>query len=194
MANKRDKAYDSMVREYKKLAKRADQRLIRLEELADTKGYNNVLSWAYRKAMKDIKYWAGQDAQRFNTKAPNNMNLLKAKIRDIQNFLESATSTKKGITKTYKKRADTINKKYGTNFKWQDMANYFERKANIKTDKEYGSKTMLKAIGEIQDNERKIIKSIKSGEGVDLHIENKLVSEAVNDLIKNYGMSVVDLY
>ena len=194
MANKRDKAYDSMVREYKKLAKRADQRLIRLEELADTKGYNNVLSWAYMKAMKDIKYWAGQDAQRFNTKAPNNMNLLKAKIRDIQNFLESATSTKKGITKTYKKRADTINKKYGTNFKWQDMANYFERKANIKTDKEYGSKTMLKAIGEIQDNERKIIKSIKSGEGVDLHIENKLVSEAVNDLIKNYGMSVVDLY
>lgn len=194
MASKRDKAYDAMVKEYRKLAKKADQRLVRLESLADQKGYNNVLSWAYRKAMKDIKYWAGQDAERFNTKAPNNMNLLKAKIRDIQNFLESATSTKKGITTTYKKRADTINKRFGTNFKWQDMANYFERKANIKTDKEYGSKTMLKAIGEIQDNERKIIKSIKQGEDVDLHIENKLVAEAVSDLIRNYGVGVVDLY
>ncbi len=191
---KRNAEYMKLQKEYKKLAKRADQRLNRLESLSKQKGYENVLSWGYRKAMKDIKYWAGEKAKRFNTKAPNNMNLLKAKIRDIQEFLSSATSTKRGITQVYKKRAETINEKYGTNFKWQDLANYFDRKTNEKLDMEYGSKTMLMAVGEIQSNEKQIIKSIRSGADIDLNIENRRVANVVGELINKYGLGVVDLY
>ena len=123
----RDKAYDALVKEYRKLAKRADQRLVRLEALSNHEGFKNVKSWAYRKAMRNVKYWGGEGAERFNTKPPNNMNLLKAKIRDIQEFLQSATSMKKGILEVYKKRSDTINKKYGTDFTWEDLAGYFDR-------------------------------------------------------------------
>lgn len=191
---KRDKAYDERLKLYRKLAKTADQRLLRLERLSKQNGFKNVLSWAYRKAMKDIKYWTGETAERFNTKPPNNINLLNAKIRDIEKFLLMPTSNKRQILQIYKKRADTINKKYGTDFKWEDLAKYFERKQYIKTDGQYGSKTMLMAVGEIQDNEKNIIKAIKKGEDIDLHIDNEAVKDAVYDLIKNYGASVVDLY
>lgn len=190
----RDKAYNALVKEYRKLAKRADQRLVRLEELSHQEGFKNVKSWAYHKAIRNTKYWGGEGAERFNTKPPNNMNLLKAKIRDIQEFLQSATSTKKGILQVYKKRADTINKKYGTNFTWEDLAGYFDRKSNEKLDKEYGSKTMLKAIGQIQQNEDEIIKAIQEGRKIDLKIENKKVENVVNNLIEEYGINVVDLY
>lgn len=198
MASKRKQArdleYERKVKEYRKLAKVADQRLIRLKELSKVQGFKNVLSWAYSKAMRNIKYWTGEKSERFNTKPPNDLRLLKAKIRDIQEFIDSPTSWKRGILKVYKKRADTINKKYGTKFTWENIAGYFERKDTIKTDSEYGSKTMLMAIGEIQSNEKKIIKAIKKGEDIDLHIDNEQVADAVNDLIRNYGLGVVNLY
>lgn len=190
----RDKEYKRLFAEYKKLAKRADQRLVRLEKLSNQAGFEHVTEWAYRKAQKNIQYWSGENATRFNVKPPNDIQLLKAKMRDIQEFLAYKTSTKKGILEVYKKRADTLNKKYGTDFTWEDLANYFERKTHEKLDKEYGSKTMLKAIGQIQANEDKIISDIKSGRNVDLKISNKKVNQVVNDLVASYGVNVVDLY
>ena len=53
---------------------------------------------------------------------------------------------------------------------------------------------MLKAIGQIQANEDKIISDIKSGRNVDLKISNKKVNQVVNDLVVSYGVNVVDLY
>lgn len=190
----RDQKYQSLVSEYRKLAKRADQRLVRLEKLSQQEGFTNVKSWAYRKAMKDIKYWGGENAERFNTKPPYDMGLLKAKIRDIEEFLQSKTSTKKGITGVYEKRAKTLNKRYGTSFTWEDLAGYFEKKSNEKLDAKYGSKTMLRAIAQIQGNEDDIVKKIKEGKTVDLKIKNEKVKNVVNDLIGEYGIGVVDLY
>ena len=190
----RDQKYDALVKEYRKLSKRADQRLVRLEKLSQDEGFSNVKSWAYRKAVKDIKYWGGESAQRFNTKPPNDMGLLKAKIRDIQEFLNSATSTKKGIVNVYEKRADTLNKKYGTRFSWEDLAGYFEKRSNEKLDAKYGSKTMLRAVAEIQNNEDEIISKIKGGQSVDLKIKNEKVKNVIDELIKEHGIGVVDLY
>ena len=72
-------------KEYRKLAKRADQRLLRLEEYAGRKGFSGILSFAYRVAKRDIRSWSGdtQKKPRFNTAPPKNTNQLKAKIADI---------------------------------------------------------------------------------------------------------------
>ena len=143
-------SYNDLLSEYKKLAKRADQRLVRLEKYSDQEHYKGVLTYSYARAQRDIKSWSGQDATRFNTTPPKNAQQLQAKIADIKQFLDSPTSTKKGITDIYKARAKTTNKKYGTNFTWQDLANYYESELSTKLDSQYGSKTLIKALGSIK--------------------------------------------
>lgn len=186
--------YKSLLREYRKLAKRADQRLIRLENISGKKNFKHIKDWAYAKAMKAIRHWSGEDAVRFNTKPPSLIKSLRAKISDIKDFLGSVTSTKSGTISMYKRRADTLNKNYGTNFKWEEIGDFFESASYEKNEKEYGSQTYVMAIGVIQNNEDAIIEAIEAHRDVNLKIENKKVKNTINKLIKEYGLDVVNLY
>lgn len=132
---------------YKRIAKVADSRLLRLERLSKQEGFEGAWKWSYNKAMKDIERWGG--SKRFYTKAPENLNQLKAKINDIQAFLGSVTSTKTGIVEVYKQRADTFNKKYGMNWSWQDMAKFFDQFGSSLYD-EYGSDVINQVIAVVQ--------------------------------------------
>ena len=145
---------ESIENYYRRIAKVADQRLVRLEKLAGQPGYGNATQWAYRRAASDIETWGGNiEKPRFNTKPPENINALRAKINDIKAFLGSESSTKSGITETYKNRASTINSKYGTSFQVDDLAKVFNNGLMKKLEvKGFSSKTILKAIGYIQDN------------------------------------------
>ena len=137
---------------YRRIAKVADQRLVRLERLADQAGYGNADQWAYKKAMRDIATWSGDAATRFNTKPPENIKQLQAKINDIKSFLGAPSSTKSGITKVYQTRANTINDKYGTNFSTGDLENLFSSSFWKKVDaKKVDSDTVMKAIGYITE-------------------------------------------
>lgn len=153
--------YEDLRKEYIKLAKRADQRLVSLEKLSREEGFNGVKHFAYERAMRDIKTWAGEGARRFNTKAPKTKQQLKAKIADIQAFLESKTSTKRDIVRYYKKRQETVSERYGLSGAWQIMARYYSKNINKKFDAIYGSKTALKAIGQIEANADEIKKQIR---------------------------------
>ena len=145
---------ESIERYYRRIAKVADQRLVRLEQLAGQEGYGNATQWAYRRAMSDIETWSGPDAKRFNTKPPESLSAMRAKINDIKTFLGSESSTKSGITRTYVNRANTINKRYGTNFQPDDLAKFFTSCLSKKLEKEFekASKTMMKAIGYISEH------------------------------------------
>lgn len=140
---------------FKQLAKRADQRLVRLEQLAGQKNFEGVLNYAYKSAIKDIRQLTGnRDATRFNvalqkTKSGEiNKSLLHARINAVKRFLESPTSMKSKIIETYKNRADTINEKYGTNFTWQQLGRFWESAGYEKMKRTYGSDVILKAIGQ----------------------------------------------
>ena len=194
MAKKQRSEYDSLLKEYRQLAKKADQRLVRLEKLSGQPGFKNVLSWAYSKAMRSIRQWSGETATRFNVKPPGKTTSLRAKIRDIQDFLGMKTSSKSKILGIYKKRADTLNKNYGTNFTWEDAGKFFESAEWEKMEKEYGSKTAVLAVGQIQQNEESIIEAIEAHRDVNLKIDNKKVKSTVQDLISKYGLGVTDLY
>lgn len=142
---------EALMKEYKQLAKRADERLRKLEKLSTQEHYKGVESYAYARAMRDIQQWSGEEAKRFNVKAPKSVQQLQAKINDIKTFLEAPTSTKTGITNMYKQRANTTNAKYGTNFTWQELATYYESGINEKISNQIkASKTVVRALGAIK--------------------------------------------
>lgn len=181
--------YNELLKEYRKLAKRADQRLVRLESYKYDKGFKTATKWAYSKAMRDIKTWSGDNAKRFNTKAPETIQGLKAKIQDIKNFLDAPSSTKKGIIKVYKKKADTINKKYGTSFTWESLAKYFLSGTAEKLDAAYGSKTALKSIAEIQKHEKSEIKAIQESDSKHLQVDDDIVEGVIDSILDDLNIS-----
>lgn len=175
---------------YRRVAKAADQRLVRLEKLSGQKNFKNIKRYAYKKASIEAAQWgANPEKPRFNIKPPINprqaasvdrkgksseevlseilsRTSTRAKINDILNFLEKPTSTKQGIIDIYQKRADTLNdnpavKAAGLSFTWQDVGDFFESKLYKKLDSSFGSETRIKAIGKLKQNEIEILKAFK---------------------------------
>ena len=152
-------AYDVEQREgetelhyYRRLAKVADQRLLRLEAYRHDKMFEGLEKMAYGRAMEDLKIFGG--GSRFNTAPPEDRRLFREKIMSMRYFLQSPTSTKQGIIETYKKRADSINQEFFGGepvLKWQDLENYFGKGKADKDERNMpGSRTALYAIGVIK--------------------------------------------
>lgn len=179
---------------YKSLAKQADQRLVRLERYSKEKNFYGLMQYAYANAMYDIRSLSGNpEARRFNqmpvktASGAINIRNLQARINAVKRFLESPTSTKQGTVKVYKRRADTVNKKYGTNFSWQEMAAYYSNERNRALDSEYGSKTMVRVLGAMRrlgEDPEKIQKAIDgdikiSSDGIVNEIAKNLLSQGL---------------
>ena len=134
--------YEKIAAESRKLAKRANQRMVRLEKYSEREGYSEILKFAYGKAQKYIKsnigigksgkgrfrehiklydvsdgtkYLKGADLYRANVM------IQRAHIKAIQEFLESESSTfgqsrkgkkTRGIRQIYSNRAKTITDKF----------------------------------------------------------------------------------
>lgn len=217
---------------YKRLAKVADQRIVRLEKLVQKKGYENVLKYAYKGAQKDISHWkdtpkakipvnkqqlnrmtkAGKVAGRFNTAPPTNkkgeidLNKLMAKISDIKSFLEKPTSTQGQIKTIYQKRVAKINKKYGTDFSWEDIGDFFESDAYKDLASTYGSDTILKMrnivvenrnlVEELSkyDDEEDIVDALKQNASTHLHLDDNVVNKQIASLLADKNLSLLKLH
>lgn len=218
----RDRKYKALVAEYRKLAKRADQRLVRLERYAQQEKYKNIKEYAYRVAMRDIRSWSGENANRFNTKPPAHMQSLQAKINDIKKFLQSASSSIKptadnavykeidgkkilvagGIDLTYQKRAETLNARYGTNITWENIGSLFDSALYRKMDKKYGSKTAVTIIGTLQKSEGEVIKAFDNKKALHMRIplqpgsknRDKILEEQVDNALRYYKKDIKSLY
>ena len=199
--------YQQLLKEYKKLAKRADQRLVRIEKYArDKPKYANIKQYAYARAIRDIRAWSGDKANRFNTKAPLSTQGLMAKIRDIEYFLHSASSTIKptyrngklesaGIESVYGKRADTLNTKYGTNVSWENIGQLFESQLYRKMAAKYSSKTAVKIIASLQKNDEDILKALKDKKAFNVRIsKDKPLEEKINKTLRYYKKDISSLY
>lgn len=140
-------------REYFRLAKVADQRLRALEKYEHLENFKVATKWAYATAQRDIKSWGG--INRFGTGKNAIKDLtdseIEMKIADINKFLHSNSSTKKGITKVFVDRTNTFNKKYGTNVTWQEFANFVRSDTFEKLDSMYGSKTIMEVFHKTRD-------------------------------------------
>lgn len=209
---------ESIEHYYRRLAKQADQRLVRLEAASHDTGFKKIKNWAYKKAIKDIEHWSGAGSMRFNTKPPETKQQLEAKIHDIRAFLEAPTSTKSGVLQTYKKRAASINKTIpGANFTWEDLAKVFEPAgggtsfADLKTAG-YDSGQILQVYSAIKEDAIKLV--IPSAEKekqefyskmlIDLmkendwsriiQVEDEFVGETVIEMLNNGDLKPEDIW
>lgn len=105
--------WDKAAAEYRKLAKRANQRMVRIERYAERPGYKALLNYAYKGAQQDIAvlYQKKGDKLRYtekarlnrverdgfevtgNEKIKANLSALRLKISSLEKFLGSKTST-----------------------------------------------------------------------------------------------------
>ncbi|MBR5583666.1 MAG: hypothetical protein IKW21_03975 [Lachnospiraceae bacterium] len=184
--------YEETVKVYRTLAKAADQRLVRLESYEHDPNFRDVTRYSYARAMRDIQQWSGEQANRFNTAPPKSKAALEAKIEDIKTFLAAPTSTKKGIKEIYQKRANSLNEKYGTNFKWNDVGTFFESELAQKMDSDYASKTMMKIVASLQKNKKEILKEMEASKNKDQRVPDEMVEKLVRDVLENYGDEVRD--
>lgn len=160
------RAGETNLQYYKRLAKVADQRLLRLERLEkeDPEHFKHATDFAYSRAMTDISMFS--KGQRFNVALPEDPRQVKEAIMSVRYFLGAPTSTKGGIIEVYQKRAEILNERYGTNFKWSDLASYFGKGQHDKDAAVYGSKTSLYAIGLI-NQEKKLIQGIQNNTNIE---------------------------
>lgn len=202
MPRSKSRSTNDLMKEYRKLAKRADQRLVRLEKLSQNKNFKQVKQWAYKNAATDAIHWgASADKPRFNIAPPKtekgkiNTTQLKAKIQDMKNFLEKPTSTKAGIVNIYQKKADTLNQKYkdwGLDLNWSDVGDFFESKLYKKLGKSMGSGTRIKAIATIKENEEEILKDFAQHKASHIKTEDNdmVVDEAIKRMLQYYKADV----
>lgn len=190
---------ESLEKYYHRLAKTADQRLVRLESYEHDKYFKPATQWAYSRAQHDLQKWTGKGPGakklRFNTAAPKGEEKLISKINDIKQFLSSPTSTKKGIIDVYQKRADTVNEKYGTRFDWKSLAKYYDSGQADLWDSKFGSKTALRIIGKIQKEGKKVIEKINEAVTKDQKAEDKSMADAmVRKALKDNELNIEDLF
>ena len=199
MAKQYDLSYkpgEDALQYYRRLAKVADQRLVRLEKLEETPNFENVTAYAYARAQRDISRYT--EGHRFNTKPPLNKDgtvntrLLNEKIADIKTFISSVSSTKAGIISTYQKRAKTLNDKYGTAYSWEDLADYFQSGDFEKHKKDYGSETIFKALGKIKRAENKVLQDIDNNNK--RQITDKVALDVAIKMLKTQNTHIYKMY
>lgn len=180
---------------YKKLARESDKRLRALEKLSEKEGFENVKKFAYARAQEDIKLNRGKGHKRYGLNPPYRESEMLDEIMDMKNFLQSKSSTEEGIRDTYMKTAETLNNRYGTDFKWSDMATFFESRFFKKMDvMGYDSKQIVKAIGVMQQDPEKFLKMIKESVKEDIKLPaeegKEMQNRLIEDLINEYGVSL----
>lgn len=185
-----------LISQYKRLAERADKRLQRLEKKFGTPGYEGLENWSYARAMRDIKSWSGPKGTRFKTAIPKFDNAaaqeryIKAKISDINRFLQADTSTIAGGIQSagltpLEKAAKTFSKNYKAKITWQEMGAYFESETAKRVAKEFGSKTVAKALARFKrlaDQGRNVEDEIKNNPRF-RYSSDKLVEAAMKKMI-----------
>ena len=147
---------------FKRLAKMADQRLVRLEESEGMRGkaanpkYEGAYKFAYNRALEMMD----EGQIRFNQNIPKPGSFeWRERVNEMQRFLKSPTSTKSGID-MIQKATKSINEKYGTDFKWNEFASFIESGDFEKLKETYGSDVILRAMGKIQAAQDKIKKGL----------------------------------
>lgn len=171
--------------EYRKLAQRADKRLYRLEVLHDKdEKFKAVTDYAYARAQRDIKTWGGN--KRFNTKPPETVQGLKAKIADIQHFLDSKTSTKTGIINMYKERQKTIKEQTGLDMSWEEAQKFYQEKINEKFDSQFGYRTSKIAMAVIQKNRDQIKAEFEAGMKTS-YTSDKALNKVIDNMLSSYS-------
>ena len=159
-----------------KLAKRANQRMLRIERYSARVGLSDITKFAYRNASQYIEkslggnpekprfkehiklYDVGDSAKDMNDVYKQNVQIQRNRIKAIEEFLASDTSTlgesrsgpkTQGIQAIFDKRTETVNQKlkdeYGAGYNYTDaeLKGFFDSKKQAKLESIVGSDLMF---------------------------------------------------
>lgn len=171
---------------YKTLAKKADERLRQLERMSEREEYKGVKSYAYKKAMRDIRKMRGAGYTKFGEAKPKNLRQLKARQAKIENFLSAPTSEVSKIKEIYEQRVKSLNDSQGTNFTYEDYANYWE---NVHNGKIMYSRASLRAMSVINDENRTRDKLVEELKKANENIKNNVIDSEINERMKELGLT-----
>ena len=200
-------SYSELMKEYRKFAKRADQRLVRLEAAAITN--KNILEWSYKKAMYDIKQYGGSNARRFNIAPPKSKKALERKISVIKEFLKAPTSQVKEIKKIERKRFETLKKSSKmqdvaglSKISYADWVKLHQSGVFKNLDDKYGFYTAMESLALIERDKNKIKGLIKEAKEENISIAEKLsddlngkdydivLKETIIDILTKEGLDI----
>lgn len=187
-------------REYMKLAHRADQRLLRLERLQNEAYYSGVTEYAYRGAMRNISDLGGPSNRFRSIKITSEEDLVKARA-SVTQFLGAPSSTKKGITSVYKKRAASLNATMRQqdpdwqDMTWQELADAWDYIESAKGGR-FGYQSVLKSFNKIKRKMTPdIAKDLQKGSSVVKRIaDNKVEEKILGELLKDVGKAAVKAF
>lgn len=170
-----------MIKYLNKINKTADASLRKLEVYRHDKGYKDIDKYAYAKAMRNIKAVGGN--KRFSIKVDESISKqeIQKRINYTLEFLNSPSRTKTGINRIYKKRAETLNSKYGTNYTWQQLAQLFESGVFDVLIEKFASESTFRSIGKFQKNKESTIQMLNEKLGV--NISNNISDTKLNGYI-----------
>lgn len=182
--------YKELATKYYTLAHRADARMLELEKLSKQAGFENVLKYAYRKAEKNLRGGTRFEKTLFKNGAKGekitvSYQTLAKRIRDIETFLDSVSSTKTGIEKVYQSKADALNEKYkdyGIDLTWEDIEKAMKSGIFDKLKKMYGSETAFIVIGMVSKGDKDVFDAIKNGRVHEV-VPDEVIGNKINDAL-----------
>lgn len=185
------KEWEEVQKESRKLAKRSNQRLVRLEHYSEREGLSEILKFAYANAKEYISKNLGGRRYKEHVKLYDisdgtkqlsgdalykaNVMIQRSRIKAMKEFLGSESSIlgthKRGIKRIYDQRTNTINekflKKYGVSMSENDLKRFFESKKQSKLERIVGSSLMFVVASvmkkdNLKSNKRELEKFMKS--------------------------------
>lgn len=139
--------------ELKPKLQRANMMLLNLERLAKESEFAGIEQFSYSKAMRVIKETRGEGYKRFNM--PKNTHQMEKVLSAVDEFLESPTSSKKGIEELYEKNANFFNEQFGSKYSWQKMGSFLKAAGFEDLKTMYLSTKAIQIVGEMYKHRRK---------------------------------------
>lgn len=203
-AGESDRAY------YRRLAKQANQRMVRLEDAAKAGGtFKNITSYSYAKVQHMAQNLKGGIMQqrkpgmehrgfRFSETELSGLSnkQVERRIEILKDFLQSPTSTVQDVKTMYKKTAETFNKRYGTSFTWDTFAKYYESGLadKFKNSEAIGSDGGLEVMAVLQKTPKKVIQNLEDVDAIIRTVDDEVVQETIKEALKENKLLIQELF
>ena len=177
--------------EFERLAKRADMRLLRLEQ----KGLQGTA--AYKSAMRMISsYKAGGTRFRVSLKGLTKAQVA-SRLNKVRTFLSEKTSTTTGRKQLADQTCETIKDKYGLDLTPDQLEAVFEGALWQKLNTRFDSKTAAKIIGVIQKHKGNMKAVYKELAEQKIYIDKNdkiSISKTIGNFTRKHNIDLKVLY
>lgn len=191
---------EELIKQYAKEAKAADRRLRSIEAASYNPKFEGIKKYAYAKAVRDIEERFGSvkpgERARFDKKTIKNKSEddIRKALADVRDFMQKPSSSPAALKQVYIQRVQTINAHYGTNFKWQEFADFVSDERFKTLVSGYGSDTFFTKVGQQMKPARKVVNEMNKNKNRVIRSDNDAdINKLILDSLEAESISITDL-